>query len=558
MDRAADPAPCANDEFDADVVIVGAGPVGLTLANLLGQHGVNTLVVERNAHLEGEPRAVTIDDESLRTLQGAGLLDQVLKNVVLGYGVRYFGWNGKPLAAILPTVQNFGYPKRNAFLQPRLVEALAEGAARFAQVRLRFGEALSGLAQDAGGVTCTLDAATGGQTRLRARWLVACDGGRSTVRELCGITLDGMTFDDRWLIVDLAGRTDATRDARTYCDPRRPAIRLPGPHGALRYEFMVRPQDKDEELLDEATFRRWIAARVPSDAGLPLVRKAIYGFHARVAQRWQHGRVLLAGDAAHLTPPFAGQGVNSGIRDAANLAWKLAAVMRWGFAEGLVATYEPERRPHATALIRMALRIGTFMQPKTMVGARLMQTALRLACLVPACRDYILQLRFKPKAELREGFFQPSARRPSAELLHQPQVEHPERGRVALDTLLGEGFAVIGWDSASFRAHASAWVPAGAPYRLLALIHQGDDFLPEHAAEPGAESVAESVTPGPTRARDCTGILAALMARDGAVALVVRPDRYVYRAVAADELSRADAQVSARTTDAPLPVESAA
>lgn len=546
MDRATDTLRREGDEFDADVVIVGAGPVGLTLANLLGQHGVKTIVVERNPRLEGEPRAVTIDDESLRTLQGAGLIDKVLKNVVLGYGVRYFGWNGKPLAAILPTVQNFGYPKRNAFLQPRLVEALAEGASRFAHVRLRLGETVSGLAQDAEGVSCTLDAAPGGQTTLRARWLVACDGGRSTVRELCGIRLDGTTFDERWLIVDLAGRTDATRDARTYCDPRRPAIRLPGPHGALRYEFMVRPQDRDEDLLDESTFRGWIAARVASDAGLPLVRKAIYGFHARVAQRWQHGRVLLAGDAAHLTPPFAGQGVNSGIRDAANLAWKLAAVTHWGYADDLMATYEPERRPHAAALIRMALRIGTFMQPKTMAGARLMQTALRLACLVPACRDYILQLRFKPKPRLHQGYFQASPSRPFAELLPQPQVEHPELGRVALDTLLGEGFAVIGWDSPAFRALAHTWVPAGAPYRVIALIKRDDDFLPESAAET------------PTRARDFTGILADLMDSDGAVALVVRPDRYVYRAVAADQLRRGDARASAHTLAADLPTESAA
>jgi 3-(3-hydroxy-phenyl)propionate hydroxylase len=546
MERSADPLRRASDEFDADVLIVGAGPVGLTLANLLGQHGVKTLVVERNSRLEGEPRAVTIDDESLRTLQGAGLIAQVLKNVVLGYGVRYFGWNGKPLAAILPTVQDFGYPKRNAFLQPRLVETLAQGASRFPHVQLRFGEAVTGIAQDGDGVTCLLDAAHGGQATLRARWLVACDGGRSTVRELCGIRLDGTTFDERWLIVDLAGRTDATRDARTYCDPRRPAIRLPGPHGALRYEFMVRPQDKDEDLLDEATFRRWIAGRVPADADLPLVRKAIYGFHARVADQWRKGRVLLAGDAAHLTPPFAGQGVNSGIRDAANLAWKLAAVTRWGFADDLVETYEPERRPHAAALIRMALRIGTFMQPRTMGGARLMQAALRLACLVPACRDYILQLRFKPKPRLHEGYFEASASRPYAELLPQPQVEHPQLGRVALDTLLGEGFAVIGWDSAMFRAHAATLAPAGAPHRVLALIGRDDDFLPEPAAH------------GPTRARDCSGLLAEIMGRDGAVALVLRPDRYVYRAVGAEQLRRADNQAVAFPPDVDRPVGSVA
>jgi 3-(3-hydroxy-phenyl)propionate hydroxylase len=547
MERSEDTLHREIEKFDADVVIIGAGPVGLTLANLLGGHGVKTIVVERNVCLEAEPRAVTIDDESLRTLQGAGLLNAVLKNVVLGYGVRYFGWNGKPLAAIFPTVQDFGYPKRNAFLQPRLVEALAEGLARFAHVKLRFGEAVTAFAQDGEAVACTLEAARGGQATLRSRWLVACDGGRSTVRELCGITLDGKTFDDRWLIVDLAGRQDNTRDARTYCDPRRPAIRLPGPHGALRYEFMVRPQDRDEELLDESKFRRWIAARVASDADLPLVRKVIYGFHARVAEHWQHGRVLLAGDAAHLTPPFAGQGLNSGIRDAANLAWKLAAVTQWGFADQLVSTYEPERRPHAAALIKMALRIGAFMQPRTIGGAWLMQSALRVACLFPACRDYILQLRFKPKPQLQDGYFEASKSRRCSELLPQPQVEHPELGRVALDTLLGDGFAVIGWESASFLVHASGLVPAGAPYLVLALVKREDDFPRDRSADL------------PTVARDFTGILTELMNRDGSVALVVRPDRYVYRAVSADEFPRVgDAVSAAPSIDVDLPIQSAA
>ncbi len=517
----------------ADVVIVGAGPVGLTLANLLGLHGVRVLLVERNAQLEGEPRAVTIDDESLRTLQAAGLVDAVVPDVVLGYGVRYVAWNGKPLAAIQPTRQEYGYPKRNAFRQPVLVRTLYEGLRRFPNVELRFGQELVSFEQDEAQVRCRLRGANG-ETTATAAWVVGCDGGRSKLRELCGVVLDGDSYPERWLIVDLAERTLPLRHTLTYCDPRRPAIRLPGPHGSLRYEFMLREGDRDEDVLTDATFRAWIRNRVPEDAELPLVRKAIYGFHARVATRWQTGRVLLAGDAAHLTPPFAGQGLNSGIRDATNLAWKLAAVTRWGAAPALVDSYEPERRPHAAALIRMALQIGSFMQPKSIPGAIAAQTALRLACLIPACRDYILQLRFKPKPQLQSGWFTPSPGHPHSELLPQPEVEHRTRGLLRLDEVLGAGFAIIGHDSPAFRAQAGHLLPAGAPGRVVALLPAEDDFIGGEPEAPGIEHV-----------RDVSGTLTGLLDRYGAVAIVVRPDRYWSRLVDAAALAEpADGRIS--------------
>lgn len=522
----------ADDDTDVDVAVVGAGPVGLTLANLLGGHGVRTLVLERQPALETEPRAVTLDDESLRTFQAAGLVDAVLKNVVPGYGVQYLDWRGKPLAAIQPTREEYGYSKRNAFRQPLLVQALHEGLRRFPHVDLRFGQELQSFEQGADTVRCVVKTAGGAQQVVRARWLVGCDGARSRVRERCGIALEGSTYPQRWLIVDLAQRSTPLRHTRTYCDPRRPAIRLPGPHATLRYEFMLREGDREDEVLDESTFRRWIAERVPEDAGLPLVRKAVYGFHARVAARWREGRVLLAGDAAHLTPPFAGQGLNSGIRDAANLAWKLALAVRGAGDDALIASYEQERRPHAAALIRMALRIGAFMQPKSVAGAMAAQTALRLACLVPACRDYVLQLRFKPQPHFRHGWFEGSAPHPGGRLLPQPQVQLRHGALVPLDEVLGGGFAVVGWDTPSFRAGAAALLPPGLPGQVVALVRRDDDFI-------GPEAGA-----GIARVRDAGGVLGAVLDGAGAAALVLRPDRYTLRCVSA-------AQVQAATPDSP-------
>jgi 3-(3-hydroxy-phenyl)propionate hydroxylase len=509
-----------------DVIIVGAGPVGLTLANLLGTYGVRTLVLERNATLEPEPRAVTLDDESLRTMQSAGLVDQVLRDVVLGYGVEYFDWRGKPFASIQPTRQEYGYPKRNAFRQPLLVRTLFDGLKRFPHVEVRFGDAFESLAQHGEGVSVKV-ARDEERYEANGQWLVACDGGRSPVREFCRIVLDGETYAERWLIVDLRGRTVPLRHTRTYCDPRRPAIRLPGPHGSLRYEFMLRPGDVDQQVLDEAVFRDWIARRVPEDRDLPLVRKAIYGFHARVATRWREGRVLFAGDAAHLTPPFAGQGLNSGIRDAANLAWKLAEILNGRQSESLIETYEMERRPHAASLIRMALRIGTVMQPKTLLGAALTQTALRAAFLIPACRDYILQLRFKPKPRFAQGFFCSSGRFMASELLPQPAVQHGI-SEVMLDDVLGSGYAVIGWSEIDVRLAAEPFLRSGAQVALVQLVRREDDF------------VGGSKSPDVLLVRDVSGEIGHLLERLAAAAVVVRPDRYLHSIVSLDTAPRAE------------------
>lgn len=301
-------------------------------------------------------------------------------------------------------------------------------------------------------------------------------------------------------------------------------------------------RDHDAEVLDEKTFRDWIARRVPEDAQLPLVRKAIYGFHARVATHWKDGRVLLAGDAAHLTPPFAGQGLNSGIRDATNLAWKLSAVTHWGATPDLLESYEQERRPHAAALIRMALRIGAFMQPKSVVGAVITQTALRLACLVPALRDHILQLRFKPKPQFAAGYFTSSVVQPHSELLPQPMVQCPDGGTARLDELLGNAFAVIGYATPAFHAAAERLLPHGMPGKVFALVRRDDDFL-----FGDLDSSVQSI-------RDVSGELGALLERCGAVAIVVRPDRYGYSMVNESQLRDLASASAAIPSDAAVRV----
>ena len=526
------------------VAIVGAGPTGLTLANLLGGYGVRTLLLERHASTVGEPRAVSIDDESLRTLQNCGVLESVLPDLVLGYGVHYFSWAGREFARIEPTSREYGHPKRNAFRQPLLETRLLEGLARFSLVDVRLSTELMRHHDDGSKVTLDVSGPAGPAT-FTCDWLVACDGGRSGLREALGVAMSGTTFAERWLIVDLAEREDPFPHTRTYCDPSRPAIRLPGPHRTVRYEFMLFEHEREEDVLDEARIRSWMRMRVPSDEHLWIVRKVVYTFHARMSERWKTGRVFLAGDAAHLTPPFAGQGMNSGVRDAFNLAWKLAGVSKGQLSADVLDTYEVERKPHAWSLIAMALRIGRFMQPKSRLGAMAMQGALRIAGLYPPARDYVLQLKFKPKPRFSNGYFVPGGAAKgvrAGQLFPQPVVELRDGTRVLLDELLGPGMACIGWASDGSVGHLASALGELAP-RMVALLRRGE------AA--GGHSDTDGVT-----VVDCDGVLEQTLHEAGATAVLLRPDRYVLGYISAadpsGDMRRLESLLHGRE-DRPLP-----
>lgn len=512
-----------DDDNHFPVVIIGAGPTGLMLANLLGVQGIRTLVLERSTNTVGEPRAVTIDDESLRTVQATGLINAVLPSVVQGYGVHYYSWRNREFARIEPNSMENGFPKRNAFRQQVLVGQLRDGLQRFDHANIWFGHELVGFRDEGlAGEAVHLELRHGGETKhISCQWLIACDGGRSPVREQLGIKLTGSTYDEKWLIVDLLNRSSAFRHTRTYCDPVRPAIRLPGPEGTLRYEFMLHEGEDPEQIVEEDVVRSLIHAREPADAQLVIARKVVYAFHARVAERWRVGRVFLAGDAAHLTPPFAGQGMNSGVRDAANLAWKVAAVVKGQMPASLLDTYEPERKPHAWSLIQMAVRIGQFMQPKSRLAAMLTQGALKVASIYKPVRDYVLQLKFKPKPRFFQGFFVAGEARdaivPAGQLLPQPMVELQGGAHVLLDDVLGEGFALltlagsraVGWPD-DLRA-------AGLACKHLAVVAKSDDFL----RLPGDTGVPDTVL------QDFTGTLENILRSAGADAVLLRPDRYV-------------------------------
>jgi 3-(3-hydroxy-phenyl)propionate hydroxylase len=342
------------------VIIIGSGPIGLTLANLFGVYGVQTALIERNVTTVLEPRAVSIDDESLRTMQNAGIVEEVLTQVVAGYGSVYYGPDRVAFAKVEPTGRPYGYPRRNAFRQPILEQQLRCALNRFAHVHPYYGCTMAAFADDGARVTVSVTRPDGAVMTLTCDYLVGCDGAASGVRAALGVALSGTTFDERWLILDLENNHNATKHTEVYCDPKRPCITLPGPDNTRRYEFKLLNGETDADLLGSDMVARLLATH-GADPAATLRRKVVYRFHARSAPAWRIGRVFLAGDAAHLTPPFAGQGMNSGLRDAQNLAWKLAAVLGGRLGPGLLESYQTERKDHLWQMILLALRMGRVM-----------------------------------------------------------------------------------------------------------------------------------------------------------------------------------------------------
>ena len=498
--------------FSCDVAVVGAGPTGLTLANLLGRAGVRTVLIERNNHTVGEPRAVSIDDESLRTLQAAGLVDAVLKDVALDYGSHYFTRGGTCFLKVEPTTREYGYPRRNAFTQPKLEATLRKGLARFPHVTPLFGHVFESAAEDDAGITIKLRTASGEEVLAHAAYLVGADGARSEIRKLIGATLTGSTYQQKWLIVDLARTGESLRQTRVVCNPARPLITLPGPDGIRRYEFMLMPGEDAEAMAREDKVRALLRAHGP-DGDAPIVRRQVYVFHARIADRWQAGRIFLAGDAAHLTPPFAGQGMNSGLRDAQNLAWKLAAVVQRRLGPNLLQTYQTERAPHAWSLIQLAVNMGRVMMPTSPLRAALVAGAFRAMRVLPRLQSYFALMKYKPQPFYREGLI---ARMDgnlglAGRMLPQPRVERSDRSTVLLDELMADGFALLAYGP---QAEALArMAPVNFPVTRIAILPQ--------IRNPAGTSDSILVV------RDLANALAPLAPRRQTILLLVRPDRYI-------------------------------
>lgn len=517
--------------YDCDIAIVGAGPTGLTIANLLGQQGIKTCLIERNATTVQEPRAVSIDDESLRTMQAVGIVDQVIPNVALDYGSQYFSTSGDRFAKVEPKTREYGYPRRNAFHQPALEAALRDGLDRYASVEAMFGHNCSAFEEDVSGVTLTIELPEGGTQAIRARYLVAADGGRSPIRISLGIEMSGSTYDQRWLIVDLANTKETFRQTRVICDPERASITLPGPKGTRRYEFMLRAGE-DEATATDPEFVRNLLKQYGPDCDADVVRRQVYAFHARIADTWRTPRIFLAGDAAHLSPPFAGQGMNSGIRDAHNIAWKLASVIDGTCGPKILDTYEQERRPHAQSLINLAVNMGRVMMPSNRLQAKLTQAAFRAMRLVPRVQNYFVQMKYKPQPIYDQGFLFTDPHPLKGRMIPQPLVEMPDLSVCNLDDLMSGVFSVVlfGINAQTIASEVSSSNEA----KIISILPKTYN----------ADQIGDAEL---TVGRDLDGLLSEHFNENETTAMIVRPDRYI---VAAKTVScGADVQALAQGLD---------
>jgi 3-(3-hydroxy-phenyl)propionate hydroxylase len=393
------------------VVVVGLGPVGATVALLLAGQGVRVVAVERDEAVYPHPRAVALDDEALRVLHAAGALDGL--GLRSGDTVRLRGADGRPLVALPPPPTTTGHPALAFFRQPELEGLLRARLAVEPLVDVRLGVEVAAVRRDGGGATVVVGRAAGGggEETVRASYVLACDGGRSAIRRGLGIRLVGRTSGQRWLVVDTAAPVPphgpeqpafAPDDFEFACEPRRPWVHGPLPGGEHRWEFLLGPDEDAAAVERSHVVSDLLGARLGGAA--PAVRRAaVYVFHARVAARWRVGRVLLLGDAAHLAPPFAGQGLGAGLRDAHNLAWKVAAVVRGEAADALLDSYAAERRPHVVRMTALAEALGAVVQLRRGRAARVRDGVMRGLVRRPRVQDWIARGGWKPPSTLRRG-----------------------------------------------------------------------------------------------------------------------------------------------------------
>ena len=464
---------------------MGFGPVGQLAANRLGALGVRTVCLERSPEPHGTPRAAVLDDGCQRILQRAGLGEPLAPVLLVSGPVATVGGDGRERFVLDPAVRRDGHPQLVSFDQRELEDVLTAGVGRFPHVEVRLGCAVEALAQDAAGVTVRARDADG-PVEVRAAYVLACDGGRSTVRRLCGIRFGGSTFAQPWLVVDaeVDAPVPGVPGVRFVTDPRRPAVTLPLTPRLHRWEVML----GDGEQPDW----RDLVARWVDPARLCPRRVAVYTYHARMAARWRAGRVLLAGVAAHVMPPFAGQGLSAGRRDADNAAWKLAAVVG-GADPGLLDTIESERRPDVARYTTLARLMGAVVQTRRPRGARLREAVEGALRAVPGADAVFARGGGRPVSRLGPGarLRTPGAGRP----LPQPRVRTRDGREGLLDDVLGGGWAVL-----TTRPVADA-ERLGLPRHVL-----GRDLV------------------------DLDGSLERWLRRRRASVVVVRPDGYVFAA----------------------------
>lgn len=499
-----------------DALIVGFGPVGATLANLMLRRGLSVAVVEAATEVYDKPRAITHDQEVMRIWQACGLARQIEAFTAPHPGTRYLGVDGGVIKHFdpAPPPHQLAWTPTGCFLQPEVERVLRAGVTRDPGAEVHLGHLAQEFEDDGEGVTLkALDLAAGTERSLRARYLLACDGANSTVRKRLGIGIEDLAFDEWWMVVDacVTGALSLPSTCIQYCWPSRPATYIQGPGDLRRWEIKLLPGEDPQQFGHAQNVTRQLA-RFVDTAHLDIWRAAVYRFHALVAQDWRRSRVFLLGDACHQTPPFMGQGLCAGIRDAANLAWKLDAVLRADAPDRLLDSYETERKPHVRTLVATAKAFGEIIGELDPERARLRDQRLRAE--LERGEAQTVRQRFIPG--LTGGVVDTAPDAVGAgSLFIQPWVRPAGGADQRLEDLLPQHFLIASDDDGVLTALSPE---ARALWRRL-----------------GGECVVIAARFGAVEASaDCRvlverdGLFGQWLRQHGAVAAVARPDRYVY------------------------------
>ena len=492
---------------DCDIAIIGAGPVGLFMANLMGLAGHRVVLLERNEGLCPLPRAIAFDDETLRSLAQIGLLETVAPGIIASPDVFFRNARGQVLMHMSDAPSITGQPKLATFHQPTFEAQLLTGARRFPNVTLLFRAAVTDTKQDADGVVLSVATASGTRA-LRAAYLVACEGGASATRERIGATLEGDTYAQKWLVIDAIVPGHRVRAITFGCDPARPSVEVPAKGDRLRWEFLQLRGEDEAGLIEDATVAGLL--RRFGIKTLPVIdRKAVYTFHARIASRWRQGRIFLAGDAAHLMPPFAGQGMNSGFRDAMNLGWKLDHALRGAADDALLDTYEAERKSQVARIVTLSARLGSVIMPLSPVRAALRDAAFFFVNRIAPARRFLERGDFRPPTRLSPSLLVDRRR----DKLSGTILPHAARspGTVALDTIWG----CHQWLALGLGLDPQALLPDAERTRLAAL---GAVLAAWNAPQ---------IAKGTVSLTTCDPVFLAWMRRSRASGVLVRPDRFI-------------------------------
>ncbi len=488
---------------DFDIAIIGAGPIGAYIANLLGIAGLHVLLVDREFDIYQLPRAVHFDGEVMRAFQAAGLADRIAKIArASSMGMHFVSASGQTLLVrrAYEGVGPHDWASNYYVHQPHLEVVFRDGLRRFPAVVTRFGHEVTDLAEGTSGITLSItDLNSGTKSALRASYVVGCDGARSLVRRVMGSQSEDLGLHQPWLVVDaiLKPNSPRVRALPEYtvqlCDPARPMTIVCVGGNRRRWEIMLMPGDDAETITEPASLWSLLARWITPEDG-ELERAALYTFHSVIARGWRKGRLMLAGDSCHQTPPFLGQGMCAGIRDGLNLAWKLVAVVKGRAADRILETYETERRPHVHAFIKLAVELGNIIQTTDPAVAR--ERDASFASGQPKMFDF-------PQPQLGPGV-RVDAGPPVGQVFPQPRLDDGRR----LDEVTKGRFAML----------ADAGFIDSMPHELHATLFAADI----------------TVVAAPSRGVD------AWLAANKIRSVLIRPDAYVFATPnSLDDLSNA-------------------